>query len=529
MSKTTKSVTVIPAITNLGGTTGLTREKKRVAAYARVSTDSDEQLTSYEAQVSHYTRHIQENPEWDFVKVYTDEGISGVTTKGRDGFQEMVADALAGKFDLLITKSVSRFARNTVDSLTTVRKLKEKSVEVYFEKENIYTLDSKGELLITIMSSLAQEESRSISENVAWGHRKRMADGRITIPYKRFLGYEKGEDGLPKIVESEAETIRLIYRLFLEGGSYKSIAKHLTDMKTLSPGGKDQWLSTTVRSILQNEKYKGAALMQKKFTEDFLTKKQKINTGELPQYYVENSHPPIIQPETFELVQAEIKRRHEHKRYPKSYSIFALRIMCGECGGFYTHKVWHSNKPNRREIWQCHYKYEQRTFCSTPHVSEDELKRAFITAYNQVLGDKNQYIEDYITEISSLSDTSELDREIAEFQAERTIVAELVKNCVEENARAALDQTEYQKKYEALVQRYNDAETRLQGLTDEKQARIAKRAATQQVLDGLRKSDSLLAEFDESLWGMLVEKITIFSKKDVVVTFKDGSEVVVSI
>ena len=177
--------------------------KRRVAAYARVSTDSSEQLTSYEAQVDFYTRHIKSNPDWEFVSVYTDEGISGTDTRKREGFNQMIADALNGKIDLILTKSISRFARNTVDSLTTIRKLKEQKIEVYFEKENIYTLDAKGEVMLTIMSSLAQEESRSISENVTWGIRKNMADGKITLAYKYFLGYEKGEDGLPKIVEEE--------------------------------------------------------------------------------------------------------------------------------------------------------------------------------------------------------------------------------------------------------------------------------------------------------------------------------------
>jgi DNA invertase Pin-like site-specific DNA recombinase len=188
------NVTIIPATAHAVAMQigALGSARRRVAAYARVSTDSEEQLTSYEAQVDYYTRHITGHDEWEFVGIYTDEGISATSTKRRDGFNEMVRDALAGKIDLIITKSVSRFARNTVDSLVTVRKLKEKGVEIYFEKESIYTLDSKGELLITIMSSLAQEESRSISENVTWGQRKRMADGKVSLPYKRFLGYDKG-------------------------------------------------------------------------------------------------------------------------------------------------------------------------------------------------------------------------------------------------------------------------------------------------------------------------------------------------
>lgn len=276
-----KQVTIIPAKLNRATFTPLDQPKKRkVAGYARVSTDSEEQQTSYEAQVSYYTEYIQKRDDWEFAGVYTDQGISATNTKHRDGFNRMIADALDGKIDLIVTKSVSRFARNTVDSLTTVRKLKEKSVEVYFEKENIYTLDSKGELFITIMSSLAQEESRSISENVTWGQRKRMADGKVTMPYGRFLGYRKGEDGFPEIVPEEAEVVKLIYKSFMEGLSYYKIAQLLMSRNIPAPAGGEKWYTRTVESILTNEKYKGSALLQKKFTVDFLTKKQKVNEGD---------------------------------------------------------------------------------------------------------------------------------------------------------------------------------------------------------------------------------------------------------
>ena len=279
-----RKVTMIPPTINPQTHLPKTQKvKRKVAGYARVSTDFEGQLTSYAAQVDYYTKYIQKREDWEFVKVYTDEGISATSMTHRDGFNQMIADALDGKIDLIITKSVSRFARNTVDSLTTVRKLKEKNVEVYFEKENIYTLDSKGELLITIMSSLAQEESRSISENVTWGHRKRFADGKVSLPYKRFLGYRKGADGLPEIVPEEAEIVRQIYKQFLEGKSYYAIAKNLTDRGIPTPAGKEQWHIRTIGSILTNEKYKGSALLQKKFTVDFLTKKTKVNEGEVPQ------------------------------------------------------------------------------------------------------------------------------------------------------------------------------------------------------------------------------------------------------
>ena len=360
------NVRVIPAIPKFAPTTDSPIRKKRVASYARVSTDLEEQQTSYEAQIDYYTKYINEKPEWEFVKVFTDEGISATNTKKRDGFNEMIRRALNGEIDLIITKSVSRFARNTVDTLTTVRMLKEKGVEVYFEKENIYTLDSKGELLITIMSSLAQEESRSISENVTWGQRKRFADGKVSLPYKQFLGYEKGENGYPKIVESEAKIVRKIYDLFyFKGKTPTYIATYLTEKKIPSPSGKEIWQSSTVESIFTNEKYKGDALLQKTFTVDFLSKKKKLNEGEIQQYYLEGSHPAIIQPELFDLVQIEFEKRKGQKR--STAGIFASKLICGDCGHFYGNKVWHSNSKYRRIVWQCNSKFRNNEKCKTPH------------------------------------------------------------------------------------------------------------------------------------------------------------------
>ena len=284
--------------------------RKKVAGYARVSTGSDEQENSYEAQVDYFTEYIRSHEDWEFVKIYTDEGITGTSTKHRDGFNQMISDALAGKIDLVVTKSVSRFARNTVDTLTTIRKLKENGVEVFFQKENIYTFDSKGELLLTIMSSLAQEESRSISENVTWGIRKSFSDGKVLMPYGSFLGYRKGEDG-PEIDPDEAEVVKMIYSRFMEGDSAYQIARALTEAGIRTPGGKVNWSKTTVQSILTNEKYTGDAILQKTFCTDFLTKKHKKNEGEVPQYHVQNSHPAIISKELFELVQLEIQARKQ--------------------------------------------------------------------------------------------------------------------------------------------------------------------------------------------------------------------------
>lgn len=302
-----RTVTAIPATRRLHTSTPLGQATiRKVAGYARVSTDHEDQVTSYQAQVDYYTRYITDHAGWQLAGIYTDEGITGTSTKHRAGFQAMVADALAGKIDLIITKSVSRFARNTVDSLTSVRQLKDAGVEVYFEKENIWTFDAKGELLITIMSSLAQEEARSISENVTWGHRKRFADGKVTVPFSRFLGYDRGEDGNLVINEEQAKLVRYIYTLYLDGGSLTGIAKQLQAEGHKTASGNPNWSARQVRNILTNEKYKGDALLQKSYITDFLTKKQVKNEGEVPQYYVTGNHEPIIAPAVWDFVQAEL-------------------------------------------------------------------------------------------------------------------------------------------------------------------------------------------------------------------------------
>ncbi len=353
MAVTARSVKIIPQTINPA-----TRmpdkgiAKRRVAGYARVSTDSDEQFTSYEAQVDYYTQFIKSKPDWIFVDVYTDEGISGTNTKHRAGFNRMIQDALDGKIDLIVTKSISRFARNTVDTLTNVRNLKEHNVEVYFEKENIYTFDSKGEVLITIMSSLAQEESRSISENVTWGHRKRFSDGKVSLGYSSFLGYEKGpdKDHPLAIVEDQAVIVRRIYSMFIDGKTPFTIAKTLTEEGVPTPGGKSKWGSAVVESILTNEKYKGSALLQKKFTVDFLQHKMKENNGEVPQYYIEHSHDAIIPPEDWELVQLEIARRKSLGRRYSGNSVFGARLICEDCGGFFGAKTWNSTNKYKRTV-----------------------------------------------------------------------------------------------------------------------------------------------------------------------------------
>ncbi len=503
-------ITVIPqTITLRTSTNAHSVSRRHVAAYARVSTDSEEQQTSYAAQVDYYTKYIKEKPEWEFISVYTDEGISAVNTKHREGFNRMIADALAGKIDLIVTKSVSRFARNTVDSLVTVRKLKEKGVEVYFEKENIYTLDSKGELLITIMSSLAQEESRSISENVTWGQRKRFADGKVSLPYKSFLGYERGEDGLPRIVEKEAEVVRQIYRLFMQGKTPSKIATILTEQSISTPTGKEKWQGTTVESILTNEKYKGSALLQKKFTVDFLTKKQKINEGEVPQYFVEKSHNAIIEPLEFDMVQAELARRKELGKSYSCNSIFSSKIVCGECGEFYGSKVWHSNSKYKRTIWQCNSKFKGDNKCHTPHLYEDDIKAEFIKEFNKSIKNKEEILENCRLIQSTLTDCTAIDFEIENLLCEIDVVTELTRKLVDDNSCNIIDQNDYISKYDSYVKRYETAKAKLEKLQSQRQQRLAKHDSIGAFMFELSEQDEVLNEFDERLFGIVVERIMV--------------------
>ena len=521
------NITVIPASKTLHSKMPVNaRSRRKVAGYARVSTDSEEQLTSYEAQVDYYTKYIRSNPDWEFVDVYTDEGISATNTRHRDGFNRMIADALAGKIDLIVTKSVSRFARNTVDSLTAVRKLKEHGTEVYFEKEGIYTFDSKGELLITIMSSLAQEESRSISENVTWGQRKRFADGKVSLPYKSFLGYRKGPDGLPEIVPEEAEIVREIYRLFIQGKTVNWIATHLTGKGIPTPRGKEKWQTSTIESILTNEKYKGSAVLQKKFTVDFLSKKMKVNEGEVPQYIVDQSHPAIIAPEEWQKVQDEMAVRKAKGKHHNSLSPFSAKIVCGDCGEFYGSKVWHSTDKYRRVIWQCNGKFKGEHRCATPHLYEDDIKRLFLRAVADLTEDREVLLETCRMIHDEYLNTDTIDTECATLNDEIEVVSELTRRLIAENATTAIPQDEYNRKYDVLVERFHTAQDRLDELQKLRITRSFQADVLECFMFEIKAIDtSLPLEYTDRFWLNLIDRVTVYEDKRLVFRFKNGAEV----
>ena|GEM_PF-38824 len=470
-----------------------------------------------------YSSNLQALSTVRIMRIYVSENLSSQPNPTLN-FRAGCLHIFYGEIDLIVTKSVSRFARNTVDSLSTIRKLKENGTEVYFQKEEIWTFDGKGELLITIMSSLAQEEARGISENVKWGHRKRFADGKVSVPYKRFLGFDKGENGTLKINEEQAVTVRLIYKLFLEGGTPHSVASHLTAEGILTPSGKEVWSQTTVKAILTNEKYKGDALLQKNFTTDFLTKKQKINEGEVPQYYVENSHPYIIEPAVFDMVQQELLRRKTGKTRHSSVGIFASRIKCGTCSSWFGAKVWHSTSKYRRTIYQCNHKFKGDEKCGTPHFTEDSIKQLFVLAVNKLLADKEGIISNFATAKADLFGTADLEMERAELQREMTVTADLIQQCIEENARVALDQREYQERYDKLAVRFETAKARFEEVSELALDKKEREKRVEAFIAALAMQDGLIAEFDERLWFALVDFATVYTEDDVRFTFKSGLE-----
>ncbi|MDO5392389.1 MAG: recombinase family protein [Eubacteriales bacterium] len=374
-----------------------------MAAYCRVSTDQEEQLLSYENQVNYYTNYISENPLYEYAGTYADEGISGTNTKKRDEFNRMIADCRERKIDMIITKSISRFARNTLDCLNYVRELKELGIGIIFEKENINTLDAKGEVLLTILSSLAQDESRSISENCTWGIRRRFEAGRHKMSTKRFLGYDTDADGKLVINPQQAKIVVRLFLEYLDGKTVDYIKRIFEQEGILNWNGTAKWQATTLNSMLVNEKYKGDALLQKSYTVDFLSKKRAQNQGEIQQYYIEEDHEAIIDVKTWECVQLETERRKHYleEHGTNSYSHnpennpFASRIVCGSCNKVFSRKGWRSRNGGDRKVWQCSERYKVKGVvgCGNRHVDEETLVKAYLLAWNALLENRGIFME----------------------------------------------------------------------------------------------------------------------------------------
>ena len=396
-----KNITVIPAKKTIQVEQKQHIQKIRMAAYCRVSTDQDEQLSSYENQVRYYKEYIRQNPLYELVDIYADEGISGTNTKKRTEFNRLIADCRKGKVDRIIVKSISRFSRNTLDCLKYVRGLKELGIGVIFEKENIDSLDAKGEVLLTILSSLAQDESRSISENATWGIRKKFERGEIRVNTTKFVGYDKGENGNLVINEEQAKIVRRIFRNFLQGETPESIARSLKEEGVPGWNGKANWYPTTIQRMLQNEKYMGDALLQKTYTVDFLTKKRSENQGQVNQYYIEGNHEAIIDKEAWDLVQLEVERRNQFRQDNQinfyiiqcEQNPFTCKVFCKECGGLFGRKNWTTSR-GKRPVWQCNNRYKVKGVqgCTNRHIDEETLQQAFLRAIEFLQETRKSYV-----------------------------------------------------------------------------------------------------------------------------------------
>lgn len=515
-----KNITVIPARKCVGNTTTAdNKPNMKVAAYCRVSTDSEEQATSYDTQVEHYTEFIKKNPKWEFAGIYADDGISGTNTKKREEFNRMIEDTMAGKIDMIITKSISRFARNTLDCLKYIRKLKEKNVPVFFEKENINTMDSKGEVLLTIMASLAQQESESLSKNVKMGMQFRFQKGEVQVNHNRFMGYTKDEDGHLIIEPAEAEIVRRIYREYLQGASLKQIGNGLMKDGILTGAGKPKWRPESVKKILRNEKYIGDALLQKTYTVDVLTKKRVKNNGIVPQYYVENSHEPIIPRDLYRQVQEEMLRRtnlhsgvNRKKRvYSSKYALSSI-VYCSKCGEIYRRVAW-NNHGKRSTVWRCVNRVERGPgCCDAPTVKEEELQNAVVRAINMVLGGKEDMLatlEKNIEMVLALEDETSME----------SIDAKL-----EELQQELLKRANAGHNYEDLSDEIDSLREKKQEVMADNAEREGQKQRIAEMQQFLAGQTEQIEEYDENLVRSMVEIIAVYEDK-FTVEFKSGTSV----
>ena len=528
-----KKIRIIPATkpqTQAGK--GLGGRKQRVAAYCRVSTDSEEQLTSYTAQKAYYTQKIGENPDWEMAGIFADKGITGTSMKKRTEFKRMIAACKRGRIDLILTKSLSRFARNTVDSLETVRMLRANGIGVIFEKENINTLTETSEFLITLFSGFAQAESESISKNVIWGILKSRESGKVPFQYKKLLGYRRGADGEPEIVPEEAETVRRIYRRYLDGCSLSQISAELEAAGLPTASGIKGWSYQVVHNILCNEKYIGDALLQKTYTTDCISKTVKKNEGDRPMVYVENNHPAIIPKGVFYQVRSEMARRTSKRKvmqksaktelgkYSAKYALSEL-LVCGECGTPYKRCTWARNG-KKRIVWRCVSRLEFGTkYCHTsPTLDEDRLHSAIVEAINEISPLQNEVraaaLDLAATVCSGGRDGKpsllELKNRLAALTAQQAQVVELVlENMKSKDLNAQLGVVT--EEIEALRAEIEEAQA-------EERQQVGQDSRLEDLRAFLGETPAQITEYEDEIARKMIEQITVVDAETIRVRFK---------
>lgn len=536
MNAVAPNVVVIPA--NPEAAKNRTAKRQlRVAAYCRVSTDDEEQLTSYEAQKAYYTDKIMTNPEWTMAGIFADEGISGTSTAKRKEFNRLIRSCRQGKVDVVMVKSISRFARNTLDCISYTRMLQALGIAVIFEKENINTLEMDSELLITMMGAFAQAESESMGANIRWGMREAMRQGKASIRYDNLYGYEKGEDGKPKIIPEQAEVVRRIYESYLAGQSLRMIKNALEQDGIPNIKGVVSWHPAVIQSILANEKYCGDVLRQKTYIEDTISKRVKKNTGQLPMYLIQNHHEGIISREMFNAAQAELARRNAGKapsqkqaptgraKYSAKYAL-SDRLICGECGSLHRRCVW-THHGQRRVVWRCisRIDYGSRYCHEAPTLDEKPLQDTILAAINSVMSRKDILIGQIADAMRmellpsggdgvSLGD---LDRMI---EAQERRFGELFAS-VQSNqdfmARA--------EEFKAINDELSALKSRKALLMEQQSRDSAANWRVDEAVELLSEGTAELTEWDESVIRQLVETVKVISKEKILVTLQGGIQI----
>ena len=531
---TAPNVTIIPAKVQ----TAENRDKYhqlRVAAYCRVSTEQEEQQNSFAVQVAYYTDLINKKKEWTLAGVFADEGISGTQTKKRTEFNRMIRMCKKKKIDLVITKSISRFARNTVDCLEYVRQLKDLGIGVIFEKENINTLKMTSEFMIALYGSFAQAESESISKNVSWGKEKAFREGKVPFQYKHLLGYRKGADGKPEIVPEEAETVRLIFSLYLDGYTLLNIAQILMNQKITTATGKSEWTKSAIQSILKNEKYVGDALLQKTFTVDCITHKVVKNNGERPMYLITDHHTPIIDRDTFNRVQQEIARRSskrkisdqtktEQGKYSGKYALSEL-LICGHCGTPYRRRIW-TKSGNKQVVWRCISRLEHgRRYCpDSPTIKEEQLHKAIIRAINNYYSCGNDVEKilkaniGNVLECHGQEEITAIKKRLKEIDKARNDLISLI-------ATGGCDEDKLDSEFEKLYEEEQSLSERLAMLKSQNKTSAETQAKLDKIIDMIEHEKFELETFDNVLIRKLIECVKVLSKTEILVIFKGGYEV----
>lgn len=514
-----KDVEIIKARNTLSSRakTNLTK-RLRVAAYCRVSTDSEDQLNSYKSQVQYYTDLIKNNSEWSLADIYADEAITGTQVTKREDFQRLINDCMNGEIDLIVTKSISRFARNTLDTLKYVRMLKEKGIAVFFEEENINTLTMDGELLLVILSSVAQQEVENISANVKKDLKMKMQRGEL-VGFQGCLGYDyHPEDKSISINEEEAEIVRYIFNRYIEGAGGSVIAKELQNLGYKTKRGSTTWAETTVIGIIKNEKYKGDILMGKTFTLDPISKRRLDNFGEEDQFYIRDHHEAIISDEVFDAAQGILKRRAKPRRlgtdgkrekFSRKYA-FSCMIECGFCGGTLTRRSWHSGSQYNKIIWQCVTATKKgKKFCpDSKGIAEETIEQAFIESYRLLCQNNKDVLDEFIARTEeALSATNagkqlaKTDREIKTLEAKR---AKLVDMHLEE----IIDKATYEAKYLNLTEQIEQLTSTRQGLQEASETENAMKRRISEFRKTLNENE-VLDTFDRYVFESIVEKVIV--------------------